>query len=120
MIDAFEKSVDEIAPVVQALIMSSGDVLAMRAPDSRAIAVQLAQGGLRLVPGEATHAWSGVEGVSAGVWAPVGEVAIESQVPDISGLSLAQKSALLRQLKDAGLGGPGEPPALPEGAEVEG
>lgn len=112
----------QIEPVVKALVMAGGDVLNMRSPDQKAIARQLAEGGLRLVPGMATHRWVGADGLGLGaMWGPVDEPDVsESPVPDISGLSLQQKTELLIQLQSNGLGGPGVPPPSLGDAEVHG
>lgn len=117
-----EASASEIEPIVKALVMSSGDVLTMHEADQKAIARQLAQGGLRLIEDMATHRWVGAEGFGIGaMWAPVDELpAVEASVPDISGLSLRQKTELLQQLQSDGFGGPPEPPALEGDAEVTG
>ena len=65
---------------------------------------------------------AGAEGQLGGLmmrWTELGEdqVVADVQVPDISGLSLAQKTDLHLQLKRDGFGGP-DVPARIEGAEV--
>lgn len=118
--DEFSAAVADIEAITQALVMSSGDVLAMRQPDQHAIAVQLVQGGLRFDPEVQTHKWIG-SGIGGGVWAPLNEVpASEDVVPDISGLSVEQKTALLGQLTELGFGGPGTPPPFGGDAFVSG
>lgn len=117
-----EAAAKEIEPIVKALVMASGDVLTMHENDQRAIAKQLAQGGLRVDEAQVTHKWVGAEGFGIGaMWAPVDEVpVVDEPVPNISGLSLRQKTELLQQLQADGFGGPGEPPALEGDAEVTG
>ena len=88
---------------------------------------QVTELGYRWVPEAQTHYFArpeGSEGQMGGLvmrWAEVGEDERleELAVPDISGLSLAQKSDLVAQLTRDGVGGFGAPgPAAPSDAEV--
>lgn len=112
-----------------ALQMQSGDTLNFHPLDAAAASKQLWEAGFRHHPELQSHRMSIPGGpdqsflaASGGDWvaASTAESEIETgrrQVPDISGLSLEQRMALLDQLHALGHGGPVASP-LPEGAEV--
>lgn len=88
---------------------------------------QVLELGYRHDPAVQSHYFArpaGSEGQMGGLvmrWTPLGdgEVVADVQVPDISGLSLAQKSDLLKQLKRDGFGGPHVPPPTDTAVVVE-
>lgn len=111
------------------LRMASGDTLNFHPEDAAAASRQLWEAGFRHHPELQTHRMSVPGGpdqsflaASGGDWVPVETVEspIEQarrEVPDISDLSLEQRTALAEQLKQLGHMGVEAPPKV-EGAEV--
>ena len=111
------------------LRMASGDTLNFHPEDAKAASRQLWEAGYRHHPELQTHRMSIPGGsaqsflaASGGDWVPVGEpvepvARARAEVPDISDLSLEQRTALAEQLRDLGHGGPWVPPKV-EGATV--
>ena len=111
------------------LRMASGDTLNFHPDDAKAASRQLWEAGYRHHPELQTHRMSIPGGsaqsflaASGGDWVPVGEpvepvAQARAEVPDISDLSLEQRTALAEQLRDLGHGGPWVPPKV-EGATV--
>lgn len=125
----FDNPDEHAAWVFIALQMSSGDTLNFHPADAESASRQLWEAGFRHHKDLQTHRMSIPGGpdqtflaAAGGDWVPVSqepsplEVA-RVEVPDISDMSLAQRSALQEQLTALGHGGPYVPPA-PEGAEV--
>ena len=100
--------------------------LALASPDARRFVLQqVTELGYVWDPARQSHGWIGPKsGALAGLattWAPISEVveAGEASVPDVSPLSLAQKSALMAQLLADGISAhDGAPPAPPGDARV--
>lgn len=113
-----------------ALRMQSGDTLNFHPSDAEAASRQLWEAGFRHHPELQTHRMSVPGGpdqtflaASGGDWVKVSDEVspleqARRQVPDISDLSLEQRTALQDQLTALGHGGPVMLPAVPEGAEV--
>lgn len=113
-----------------ALRMQSGDTLNFHPADAAAASRQLWEAGFRHRPDLQTHRMSVPGGpeqsflaASGGDWVEVGKAESPTAqarraVPDISGLSLEERSALQEQLRQLGHGGPMHVPPVPEGAAV--
>lgn len=125
----FDDPEEHAAWVFIALIMASGDTLNFHPEDAKAASRQLWEAGFRHHPELQSHRMSVPGGpgqtflaASGGDWVPVGEPVEPSEqaareVPDISDLSLEQRTALAAQLRELGHGGPWVPPKV-EGATV--
>lgn len=113
-----------------ALRMQSGDTLNFHPSDAEAASRQLWEAGFRHHPELQTHRMSVPGGsdqsflaAAGGDWVSVDDEPSPLEqarraVPDISDLSLEQRTALQEQLTALGHGGPVMLPAVPEGAEV--
>lgn len=125
----FDDPDEHAAWVFIGLRMSSGDTLNFHPDDAKSASRQLWEAGFRHHPELQTHRMSVPGGpnqtflaAAGGDWVPLDDerATVEAEagaVPDISGLSLAQRTALQEQLTALGHGGVYAPP-LPEGAEV--
>lgn len=113
-----------------ALRMQSGDTLNFHPADAAAASKQLWEAGFRHHPELQSHRMSIPGGsdqsflaAAGGDWVEVSEAEsplaqARREVPDISDLSLEQRTALQEQLRQLGHGGPMFVPPVPEGAEV--
>lgn len=125
----FENPDEHAAWVFICLRMSSGDALNFHPSDAASASRQLWEAGFRHHKDLQTHRMSVPGGpdqtflaAAGGDWVPVDQAlspleAARAEVPDISGLSLEQRTALAEQLRELGHGGPWVPPEV-EGAEV--
>lgn len=125
----FDNPEEHAAWLFIGLRMASGDTLNFHPEDAAAASRQLWEAGFRHHPEFQTHRMSIPGGAAqsflaaaGGDWVPVDEFIgpveqARAEVPDISDLSLEQRTALAEQLRDLGHGGPWVPPKV-EGATV--
>lgn len=98
---------EEHALWVTGCLNTAHDQITMAEPDARAISKQLWEAGFRHDPELQTHKFVGVgTGLVMGArWLPVDEdeETPADEVPDLSGLSLAHKTEIARQLAADGI-----------------